>query len=63
MSPPQLWRDFDWALLGAVLTLCGIGIAMVYSATFSTVDLQDYWFRQLVFAVSWPGGAVANCGV
>lgn len=47
----QLWRDFDWMLLLAVLALVGIGIAMVYSATYTTVDLNDYWLRQLVFAV------------
>lgn len=51
MSQRQIWRDFDWPLLTAVLFLCGVGIAMVYSATFSTVDLNDYWFRQLVFAM------------
>ncbi|MFN2203253.1 MAG: FtsW/RodA/SpoVE family cell cycle protein [Caldilineaceae bacterium] len=46
----QLWRDFDWVLLLAVLALVGIGIAMVYSATYTTVDLTDYWLRQSVFA-------------
>jgi rod shape determining protein RodA len=46
----RIWRDFDWLLMLAVLSLVGIGIAMVYSATFTTVDLGDYWLRQSVFA-------------
>ncbi len=34
----------------AVLVLVGIGIARVYSATYTTIDLNDYWLRQTVFA-------------
>lgn len=49
MLDRSLLRNFDYALLLAVLALCGIGIAMVYSATISTVDLADYWERQLFF--------------
>jgi len=51
MFDRQLWRYFDWSLFIAVLILCVIGIAMVYSATFNTPDIQDYWTRQLIFAV------------
>lgn len=40
------WRNFDWSLLFAVLLLCVIGIGMIYSATFNTIDLSDYWLRQ-----------------
>ncbi len=43
------WRNFDWPLLIAVIVLCGIGIAMIYSATITTIDLADYWTRQLLF--------------
>ena len=43
------WRNFDWPLLIAVIILCGIGIAMIYSATITTIDLADYWTRQLLF--------------
>ncbi len=43
------WRHFDKTLLVAVVALCLIGIAMIYSATISTVDLADYWQRQLIF--------------
>lgn len=45
----QLWREFDWLLLGSVLVLSIIGIFMIYSATFRTEDLTDYWFRQSRF--------------
>lgn len=51
MLERSLWRNFDWWLLAAVLVLCGIGIAMIYSATFNTIDLSDYWLRQVVFLV------------
>lgn len=49
-------RHFDKPLLFAVLLLCGIGIAMTYSATNTTIDLADYWQRQLVFTML---GAIA----
>ncbi|MCB0084440.1 MAG: FtsW/RodA/SpoVE family cell cycle protein, partial [Caldilineaceae bacterium] len=45
------WRNFDWPLFIAVLLLCVSGIGMIYSATFNTVDLSDYWLRQSVFTV------------
>ncbi len=49
MIETNIWRHFDRKLFLAVLALCGIGIAMIYSATISTVDLADYWKRQLLF--------------
>jgi rod shape determining protein RodA len=45
----SLWRYFDKSLMVAVLLLCGIGIAMTYSATVNTIDLNDYWIRQIRF--------------
>ncbi|RME58070.1 MAG: rod shape-determining protein RodA [Caldilineae bacterium] len=51
MIDRSTWRHFDIPLLVAVLTLCGVGVAMVYSATITTVDLSDYWQRQLIFIV------------
>lgn len=51
MADRSLWRHFDIPLFVAVLALCGIGVAMVYSATITTIDLQDYWQRQLIFTV------------
>lgn len=51
MLERSLWRNFDWVLLAIVLFLCGLGILMIYSATYNTVDLSDYWLRQIVFLV------------
>ena len=51
MRERSLWRNFDWALLAVVLILCGLGIAMIYSATYNTIDLSDHWLRQVVFLV------------
>ncbi|MDQ3249668.1 MAG: FtsW/RodA/SpoVE family cell cycle protein [Chloroflexota bacterium] len=51
MADRQFWRYFDWPLFLAVVVLCLIGISMVYSATINTIDLSDYWTRQLIFAV------------
>jgi rod shape determining protein RodA len=45
------WRNFDWPLFFAVLTLCGVGIGMIYSATYTTIDLTDYWLRQTIWTV------------
>ncbi len=49
MFDRQLWRYFDWPLFIAVLILSAIGVGMVYSATYNTPDLRDYWTRQLIF--------------
>jgi len=49
-------RHFDRPLFFAVLLLCGIGIAMTYSATSTNVALTDYWQRQLFFTML---GAIA----
>ncbi|MEZ4620462.1 MAG: FtsW/RodA/SpoVE family cell cycle protein [Caldilineaceae bacterium] len=45
------WRNFDWPLLFAVVILCLIGVGMIYSATYTTDDLSDYWLRQMVWAM------------
>ena len=51
MTGRLLWRNFDWALMIAVVILTATGIAFVYSATNNTIDLADLWIRQAVFAV------------
>lgn len=50
MTDRSSWRNFDWPLFWAVLLLCGIGIGMIYSATFTTDDLKDLWLRQSILA-------------
>lgn len=43
------WAYFDWPLLVVMMILCGIGVAMIYSATRNTEDVADYWQRQCMF--------------
>ena len=45
------WRNFDWPLFLVVLVLCGVGVGMIYSATYTTEDLTDYWLRQVIWIV------------
>ena len=35
------WKLFDWPLFVVVMLLCGLSIAMIYSATATTPDLSD----------------------
>jgi len=43
------WRHFDWPLLTVVLVLCGVSVAMIYSATHNSPDLSGYWLLQVQF--------------
>lgn len=52
MSDRLSWRNFDWPLFWAVLALCSVGIGMIYSATFNTIDMSDLWLRQAIFVGS-----------
>ncbi len=45
------WRNFDWPLFLVVLVLCGVGVGMIYSATYTTEDLTDYWLRQTIWII------------
>ena len=51
MFDRQLWRHFDWWMFLIVLLLSIIGIVMIYSATFRTEQLADYWIRQTRFVL------------
>lgn len=43
------WRHFDWLLLFVVLVLCGVSVAMIYSATHNSPDLAGNWLLQVQF--------------
>lgn len=45
----QLLTDFDWTLLGLVLSICAIGVLNIYSAGFSltTVKSSPFYVKQL----------------
>ena len=45
------WKLFDWPLLVVVTLLCGLSVAMIFSATATDPDLADYWVRQVNFTV------------
>ncbi len=47
----KIWRNFDFVLLAATVLLIAFGIAMVYSATLDTPDLQDLPQRQLTWGL------------
>jgi len=50
----RLWRNFDFLLLAATLALVGLGVAMIYSATYSPEVvggvLNRPFIRQLIYA-------------
>lgn len=53
MFEQRLYRHLDWALLIAVLLLCGIGLLMIYSTTYD--PLRDRVGSQFITQVSAVG--------
>jgi len=47
----KIWRNFDFVLLAATALLIAFGVAMIYSATLGTPDLQDLPLRQAIWAL------------
>jgi rod shape determining protein RodA len=47
----KVWRNFDFMLLAATVLLIAFGVAMIYSATLDTPDLQDLPRRQAIWAL------------
>jgi len=45
----DLWRDFDWALFGAILVLSAVSLVEIYSATKNSQFEQNTAVRQLVW--------------
>lgn len=41
-------RDFDWAMLFVVLTICALGVIQIFSATHGTI-WQGAWWKQILF--------------
>ena len=48
----RVWRDYDFALLGATLMLLVYGVFMIYSASHTLESVKDSAVRQAVFAVA-----------
>jgi len=53
MEQGKIWRHFDFALLGGVVLLIILGIAMIRSATLTSIDpsIQQSTSRQIIYAV------------
>ncbi len=51
------WQDFDWGLLLIAVALTLVGLAMIYSATLGSVDidLANTWRRQAIYATIGVG--------
>jgi rod shape determining protein RodA len=47
----KIWRNFDFVLLAATVLLIVFGVAMIYSATPDTPELQDLPRRQAIWAL------------
>jgi rod shape determining protein RodA len=45
------WRNFDFALLGALLVLSAYGAIMIYSATINTLGIENATSRQIIYIV------------
>jgi rod shape determining protein RodA len=47
MFERRLYFHIDWALLAAIVALCGIGVAMIYSTTADPTRTSHLWVTQL----------------
>lgn len=43
------WRNFDYALLAALLLLSAYGVVMIYSATINTLGIENPVQRQIIY--------------
>jgi rod shape determining protein RodA len=43
------FRDLDWPLLVIALSICGLGVLQIYSATRDTPAWQDAWWKQILW--------------
>ena len=44
-------RDLDWPLVAIALTICGVGVLQIYSATHGTI-WHDAWWKQIVYVTA-----------
>jgi rod shape determining protein RodA len=62
MFERRLYHHIDWALVGAVMLLCGLGLAMIYSTTHDlTRQAAGPQFRIQIYAVIIGLAALAIC--
>jgi rod shape determining protein RodA len=62
MFERRLYYHLDWAMLAAVITLCGVGVAMIYSATYDPrTGLVGPQFRTQLYAIALGLVALLVC--
>ena len=57
MFERRLYFHIDWLLIAAVLALCGIGVAMIYSTTHAA---NSRLYMTQVYAIGLETGDLAN---
>ena len=53
MFERRLYHHLDWLLLGAILSLCIIGVAMIYSTT-GTTNMRLTMIQVYAIVMGWP---------
>ena len=51
MFERRLYYHIDWALLLAVLALCGLGVAMIYSTTSDPTRAASHMYQTQIYAI------------
>ena len=52
MLERRLYYHVDWAMLGAILALCAMGVATIYSATFDPTRGASHRYVTQAYAVA-----------
>jgi rod shape determining protein RodA len=47
MFERRLYHHMDWAMVGAILALCLIGLAQIYSATYTPTGASRIFYTQI----------------
>ena len=51
MFEQRLYHHIDWALLGAIVALCGLGVCMIYSATVGPTGGTSHLYVTQLYAI------------
>ncbi|HVC19096.1 MAG TPA: rod shape-determining protein RodA [Vicinamibacterales bacterium] len=61
MFERHLYHHIDWLLLGAILTLCCLGVAMIYSVTGAVHGSGSHLYLRQIYAILLGLGALVLC--
>ena len=59
MFERRLYHHIDWALLGAIVALCAIGVVMIYSTTSDPTRGASHLYLTQIYAIAIGLGAMA----